>query len=172
MKEFLIQKASVNDLHALVAIGKETFFETFAESNTKEDMEKYLQENFNSGKMLKELNNPCSFFYIAWDDSTAIGYLKINFDGAQTEIQNKDSLEIERIYVKDAYHGKKAGQLLYEKAIEIAVLKKKKTVWLGVWEENPRAIRFYEKNGFTAFDKHIFKMGGDEQTDIMMRKPL
>ena len=71
-----------------------------------------------------------------------------------------------------AYHGKKVGQLLYEKAIETAKQKNADYVWLGVWEENPRAISFYKKNGFIGFDKHIFKLGDDEQTDIMMKLQL
>lgn len=61
---------------------------------------------------------------------------------------------------------------MYEKAISIALQKNAEYIWLGVWEENPRAIRFYEKNGFLEFDKHIFKLGDDEQTDIMMKLEL
>jgi ribosomal protein S18 acetylase RimI-like enzyme len=76
------------------------------------------------------------------------------------------------IYVKSAYHGKKIGQLLYEKALELARLQNKAYLWLGVWEENLKAIRFYEKNGFIAFDKHVFRFGGDEQIDVMMKKVL
>ena len=70
------------------------------------------------------------------------------------------------------FHGMKVGQLLYEKAIEIARLNNAEYVWLGVWEENPRAISFYKKNGFVEFDKHIFNMGNEDQTDIMMKKEL
>jgi diamine N-acetyltransferase len=172
MKEIKIKKASIEDLEILVSIGKETFFETFAESNTEADMAQYLAENFNEGKILAELNNPESGFYIAWEGENPIGYLKVNHGNAQTELQGENSLEIERIYVKRDYHGKQAGQLLYEKALEIAANKNKEFIWLGVWEENVKAIRFYVKNGFFAFDKHIFKMGNDEQTDIMMKKTL
>lgn len=78
-------------------------------------------------------------------------------------------LEIERIYVLKAFHGKKVGQLLHDKAMEVSKQRSVDYVWLGVWEENPRAIRFYEKNSFVAFDKHIFKLGNEEQTDIMMK---
>ncbi|WP_229213788.1 GNAT family N-acetyltransferase [Dyadobacter psychrotolerans] len=74
--------------------------------------------------------------------------------------------------MKNTYHGKKVGQLLYEKSVEFARLQKNDYAWLGVWEENPKAIRFYEKNGFVAFSKHIFLFGQDEQTDIMMKKVL
>jgi ribosomal protein S18 acetylase RimI-like enzyme len=103
---------------------------------------------------------------------SVIGYLKINFGSAQTEPQEDKALEIERIYVVHHFHGKKIGQLLFEKAIQIAQQKKVTFVWLGVWEENHRAIQFYTKNGFEAFDKHIFVLGDDEQTDIMMKLTL
>ncbi|SMG52036.1 GNAT family N-acetyltransferase, partial [Sphingobacterium psychroaquaticum] len=98
-----------------------------------------------------------------------IGYLKINFGQSQTELKDEKALEIERIYVLKEYHGKNVGQVLYQKAMEIAKEKKADYVWLGVWEENPRAISFYKKNGFVEFDKHIFKLGDDEQTDIIMK---
>ena len=101
-----------------------------------------------------------------------VGYLKINFGQSQTELKDDKAFEIERIYVLKEYHGKNVGQLLYEKAIEIAKQKNKDYLWLGVWEENPRAINFYKKNGLVEFDKHIFKLGNDEQTDIMMKLQL
>ena len=168
----VIRKASLNDLKAVQNIAKETFYETFAEANTKEDMERYLADNFSDSKIEQELSNPDSQFYIVLEDEKSIGYLKINSGAAQTELNDEASLEIERIYVKKAYQGKKVGQILYEKALEIAQFQNKEYLWLGVWEENPKAIRFYEKNGFAAFDKHVFRFGDDEQTDIMMKKKL
>lgn len=172
MEGVTISKASIGDVATLQIIGRQTFFETFAASNTEEDMKKYLDDNFTVEKITGELNNPDSYFFIAREDGEAIGYLKVNEGNAQTELKDNSSLEIERIYVLSAFHGKKIGQILYEKALTLAQALNKKSIWLGVWEENLRAIKFYEKNGFVAFDKHIFKMGEDEQTDIMMRKTL
>ena len=83
-----------------------------------------------------------------------------------------EALDDRRQIVLKEFHGKKVGQLLYEKAMQIARQKNADYVWLGVWEENPRAINFYKKNGFVEFDKHIFKLGNDEQTDIMMKLQL
>ncbi len=105
-------------------------------------------------------------------ENEVIGYLKINFGESQTELKDTKALEIERIYVSRELQGKKVGQILYDKAIQIANQKETEYVWLGVWEENPRAISFYKKNGFVEFDKHIFKLGDDEQTDIMMKLKL
>lgn len=172
MEHIKITKATPADTQTLLTLGRETFYETFAESNTDEDMQKYLTDNFTEEKLHAELANPDSHFCIAWEGDVAIGYLKVNENDAQTELRETDTLEIERIYVMNAWQGKKVGQLLYEKAVEIAGEKGKSAIWLGVWEENPRAIRFYEKNGFVAFGKHSFMLGNDEQTDIMMRKQL
>jgi len=172
MDQLIVSRASLNDLETIKLIGRETFFETFAASNTEADMKKYLDESFNDSKLTAELNDQNSLFFISWEKKDPIGYMKLNVGKAQTEIRDDLSIEIERIYVKQAYHGKKVGQVLYEKALEIARQMKKKYIWLGVWEENPKAIRFYEKNGFVPFDKHVFRMGEDEQTDIMMKKEL
>lgn len=101
-----------------------------------------------------------------------IGYLKINTGQSQTEIKDDKAFEIERLYVIKDFHGKKAGQNLYEKGIELARERNADYVWLGVWEKNIRAIRFYQKNGFEIFDRHIFVLGDDEQTDLMMKLKL
>lgn len=167
-----IEKAKFGDMKTLQELGRTTFFETFAQSNTAADMQQYLAVNFSLDKLSFELNESDSQFFIAWDGAAEVGYLKVNIGQAQTESLGDESLEIERIYVRNAYHGKKVGQLLYERALDVAAGLGKSSVWLGVWEKNPRAIRFYEKNGFVAFGTHVFKMGADEQIDIMMRKIL
>lgn len=172
MENIEIKKVTLSDITLLQEIGRQTFFETFAESNTEENMKKYLEEGFSVEKLTEELNNENSEFYFAVLNQKVIGYLKLNYGASQTELQDSSSLEIERIYVLQEYHGKKVGQILYGKAMEIAIGKRVSYVWLGVWEENPRAIRFYQKNGFVEFDKHIFVLGDDQQTDIMMRKDL
>lgn len=172
MSSIIINTSSEKDLETLQNIGIQTFTETFAEDNTEEAMKKYLEESFNTEKIKSELNNPDSFFYIAWEEDNPVGYLKVNSGKAQTELQDETSLEIERIYVKKSHHGKKVGQLLYNQALETARHLNKSYLWLGVWEENLRALNFYRKNGFVEFDKHIFRLGEEEQTDLMMKKIL
>ncbi len=169
MSNYILKKVTLADISQLQEIGRQTFFETFAAGNTEENMKNYLEEGFSIQKLTAELENQNSEFYFAELDNNVIGYLKLNFGESQTELKDKAALEIERIYVLKAYHGKAVGQLLYDKAISIAKEKSVSYVWLGVWEENPRAIHFYKKNGFVEFDKHVFRLGNDEQTDIMMK---
>ncbi len=172
MESIQIKRVTLSDISQLQNIGRQTFQETFSESNSEENMKNYLEEGFSTAKLTTELNDENSEFYFATFGNEVIGYLKINFGESQTELKDSKALEIERIYVSKEFHGKKVGQVLYDKAIEIAKQKNAEYVWLGVWEENPRAISFYTKNGFVAFDKHIFRLGDDEQTDIMMKLKL
>lgn len=132
-------------------------------------MAKYLDERFSACQLTAELNDKPAEFYFAMLGESVIGYLKLNFGPSQTELQDDHALEIERIYVLKEFQGIKAGQMLFEKAIQIAKQKNAGYIWLGVWENNPGAIRFYRKNGFVEFDQHIFKLGNDEQTDIMVK---
>ena len=164
-----IIKLNITDLENLQKISITTFKETFEEVNSEEDMQKYLDENLSEEKLKSELENPNSEFYFAENDNQILGYLKLNFGNAQTENQGNETLEIERIYVLKEFFPLKIGQVLFEKSLEIAKEKKLKFIWLGVWEENKRAIRFYEKNGFKIFAKHDFVLGNDVQTDLMMK---
>lgn len=167
-----IIRVSISDVDQLQKIGKQTFLETFSDYNTEENMKTYLEDGFSFEKLSSELNDTNSQFYFALLEEKIIGYLKVNFGTSQTELKDSNALEIERIYVSKDFHGKNVGLLLYDKAAEIAQNSKVDYIWLGVWEENLRAISFYKKNGFAEFDKHIFKLGDDEQTDIMMKLQL
>ncbi len=167
-----IRKAGLADIAELQKTGRQTFIETFAHLNTEEDMQKYLEESFSEEKLSSELRTKNSEFYLAILDKRTIAYLKINLGQAQNELKEYNALEIERIYVLSEFQGKRVGQALYEKAITIARENKTDFVWLGVWEKNQKALKFYRKNGFAEFDRHIFKLGNDEQTDIMMKLPI
>lgn len=172
MVDVLIEQVATDEVKALCEIVRQTFYESFSAQNSEDDMQKYLDENFSSKKMLTELNEPSSLFYFARKQEKVIGYLKLNFGQAQTEIQDSDSVEIERIYVLREFQRMGIGARLLDKAIEIAKSKNALYIWLGVWEENYNSILFYEKNGFTEFDKHIFRLGNDEQIDILMKLNL
>lgn len=116
MGSIQVKKATIEHVHIVQRIGRETFSETFADSNSAADMNRYLEDSFNEHQVRTELSNPDSLFFIAWDDEDPVGYLKLNSGGAQTEKQDHSALEIERIYVKSSHHGKTVGQLLYEKS--------------------------------------------------------
>lgn len=172
MDTIIIKKVTIDDVKQLQNISRSTFIETFWADNSEENMSQYLDSSFSIERLSGEINNENSFFYFAIIDNKVGGYLKLNIGQAQTDIKNENWLEIERIYILKEFYGKKVGQALYEKADEIANAMNMIYIWLGVWENNERAIRFYRKNGFEPFGTHIFKLGNDEQTDVMMKKRL
>ena len=169
MEKFLIKECSMQDIEKIKSISEKTFYETFSSENTKEDMENYLKENFSYEQIESEVKNNASKFYIVEHDKEAVAYMKLNFDKAQTEKDHHNTLEVQRIYVLQEYKGNRIGKRLIEKAIEIGRDNQLNYIWLGVWENNMNAIKFYEKQGFEKFSTHVFKLGEDEQTDYLMK---
>ena len=167
-----IRKCNVQDLDSLCKISIETFYQTFADSNTEENMTAYLDSAYNKEKLYEELCNPDSSFFFIYVDESLAGYLKINEYPSQTDINDIDSLELERIYILKEFQGAGLGQDLLEHTISIATEHGKKYIWLGVWEHNERAKHFYQKNGFYRIGAHSFVVGDDVQTDYVMRKDL
>jgi ribosomal protein S18 acetylase RimI-like enzyme len=165
MEVYQVQKA---DLLALQEISRQTFFDTFADVNTPEDMQQYLEENLSMEQLTKEWLNPSTNYYFIKQLDKVLGYLKINEADAQTEQREKASLEIERIYIQKEFQGKGIGQYLLDFSIQLTIDKEFKLIWLGVWEHNLKAINFYQKNNFQFFGKHSFFLGQDEQTDLLM----
>jgi diamine N-acetyltransferase len=167
-----IVEASPKDLKKLQEIARRTFFESFAAVNTTENMQFYLDHHFSDELLSAEFMNPDSRFFFAHLETELIGYLKINRGAAQTILPNDQGLEIERIYVDQSFKGKGFGKLFIEKTVNLAKESGAKYIWLGVWEHNDSARRFYEKNGFITFSKHLFKLGDDEQTDLLMKRSI
>ena len=141
-----IEKVSVINIDDLQKISRDTFYETFVTSTSEENMRLYLENNFSKEQLSNELENSNSEFYFAILENEVIGYLKLNFSEAQTELNDVNALEVERVYVRNNYHGKGVGQQLLDYAIQLAKQKNMQAVWLGVWENNQRAINFYKKN--------------------------
>jgi ribosomal protein S18 acetylase RimI-like enzyme len=161
-----------NEILELQEISNKTFIQAFSNQNSQENMQKYLDENLSIQRLTNELMNSESLFYFARMDEEIIGYLKINFGVTQTDFKEDNSIEIERVYVSEEFQGKNVGQNLLNKAIEICGEKNAQFLWLGVWEKNYKAIRFYQKNGFVEFGNHPFILGDDIQTDILMKRHL
>lgn len=167
-----VSKVISSDLSELQTLAIKTFSESFGPDNTKENLERHLANSFSTQKLNTELTNPDSEFYLAILNEIPVGYLKVNYGLAQSELQNSNAVEIERIYVLQQFQGKIIGQHLFNKAREIAKSRNADYLWLGVWERNEKAIKFYKKNGFVQFGKHAFMLGDDKQMDILMKLDL
>ena len=169
MNTFTIIRAKPSDLESLTYLSRKTFYDAFHQQNKPENMKEYMDRAFNPVQLMTELENQRSEFYFITDHDRKVGYIKINQSGAQSDLQDDDSIEVERIYVDAAYQGKGLGAMLVNHAKERAEEMNLKYIWLGVWEKNKDAIRFYERHGFEVISSHEFVMGDDVQTDILMK---
>ena len=163
-----IRQCLINELDTLQKIGYETFTETYSQINSPETLHSYLQKAFSTEKLLEELGNPCCRFYFMYLGDELVGYLKVNDAPAQTVINDPESVEIERIYIRKRYRAKGLGKILIDYTLQQA--RKKDYVWLGVWEKNVQAIAFYKKMGFIETGRHSFQMGDELQSDLVMKK--
>jgi diamine N-acetyltransferase len=167
-----IRIANIHDTKTLSDLSSVTFFETFAHVNKKEDMDKYLSENFNFNQIKNEISDDQNLFYIAFSGLIIIGYAKLRKSPEPELIKEKRTIEIERLYVLRAFQNQQVGASLMAKCLNYAKENYYETVWLGVWEHNHNAISFYKRWGFTTFDSHPFLLGTDLQTDLLMKKDL
>lgn len=169
INEISIKKIGTEELDTLQSISRNTFYNAFAKDNTEANMNMYMDNAFSKESLLEELSNPESQFYFALLNDEVVGYLKLNSGSAQGDLLDENGLEISRIYIEEKYQGRQIGKKLIDKTLEIAKQKKVDFIWLGVWEKNDGAIRFYERNGFVKFSTHHFMLGDDQQTDILMK---
>ncbi|WP_409296493.1 GNAT family N-acetyltransferase [Peribacillus sp. SCS-26] len=167
-----VKKCTLEYLHTLQEISCETFQDTFGHQNSPQNMKAYLEKSFNLKQIEKELSDRSSAFYFAYVDDELAGYLKVNAGEAQTEDMGDESLEIERIYIKQPFQRQGIGRYLINKAEEMALEQNKKNIWLGVWEKNEKAIAAYNRLGFIKTGAHSFYMGDEEQTDFILTKAL
>ena len=171
MKTKLI-RCQIEDVETLLPLAAQTFSDAFAAMNTPETMDAYLAEAFTRDKFLDELSHPHSQFYFLRVDGDLAGYLKLNDTKAQSDLQDPQALEIERIYVHRDFQGQGLGRVLIEFALQKALEMGKTSAWLGVWQKNLSAIAFYQRMGFKIVGEHSFRMGEELQSDWVMRKSL
>lgn len=167
-----IQLVRQSDTDELLALSRKTFYDAFQHRNNPDDFEAYTAVAFTHAKLLSEIENPHSEFYFALIDNEKVGYIKLNHSSAQAEFQDENGMEISRIYVSASHQGKKIGNQLLDFAIHKAKTEKRSYIWLGAWEHNTDAQRFYERAGFKTFGTHSFWVGSDEQTDFLMKREL
>lgn len=167
-----LRRCAPEDADKLRHLATITYYETFAHKNTAENMEAYLRTAYDLRKLRSELENPNSEYYFLYADEKLAGYLKVNEAPSQTDINDPNSLEVQRIYVYGKFQGMGLGRYLLTTALQMARDRSKQYVWLGAWEHNEKALRFYDKMGFRPVGSHPFRMGDDVQTDYIMRRDL
>lgn len=174
MSEIKIRQASIEDAEMLTDLSYETFWDAFHAhpKNAPDDLADYMQKAFNLEQIRRELLEENSIFLIAEIAGEPAGYAKLKIDSIEDGISAAKPIELMRLYSKQEFLGKGVGARLMDECFEIARQNDCDAMWLGVWEYNPRAQRFYEKYGFRKVGKHVFQLGSDPQIDLLMQKEI
>ncbi len=172
-----IRIASASDASALTQLGARTFRDTFEDSNTPEDMARYLAGAFTPEQQAAEIADPSGIVLVAEhatgvDGAGLIGYAQLVSGEAPAPVRGPAPMELKRLYVDRAWHGRGVAQSLMNAGLDAARARGAQTMWLGVWERNPRAQAFYAKYGFERVGEHTFVLGDDAQTDWLFARPL
>ena len=174
MEEIKIRRADSKDAEMLAELSRKTFWDAFHDNpkNAPEDMADYMKTAFNSEQIKRELADKKAIFLVAEIENEAVGYAKLFLDNREPEITGEKPVELARLYSKQEFLGKGVGAKLLKKCFEEAEKFDCDVMWLGVWEFNPRAQAFYRKYGFYEVGKHVFQLGSDAQTDVLMQKEI
>lgn len=167
-----IRTASKENAALIADLSRQTFLETFAKYNSKANMDKFMNEQFTKKTLMEEVGSSNNIFLLAYHNTGVAGYARLREYNIPPGIGTIHVLEIARIYAVSSMIGKGVGSALMGKCVEIAKEKEKKCVWLGVWQENHRAISFYSRWGFEIFATHDFLLGDDVQKDWLMKKMI
>jgi ribosomal protein S18 acetylase RimI-like enzyme len=167
-----VRFANVLDAALIADLSRHTFYQSFASGNTRENMDKFMNEQFTRDALMAELEAPGNFFLLASYRGAPAGYARLREDNNPPQLAGLPTLEIARIYALKELIGQGIGKALMTRSIDFAKEKKKQLIWLGVWEKNLRAIEFYTRWGFEKFAEHPFILGDDVQTDWLMKKKI
>ncbi len=167
-----IKVACANDAVILSKLGKSTFLETYARYNTEKNLQKHIRASFSKKSIIEQLGDDGNFFLIASQLNEEVGYAKLKENNKPFHDKSLNAVELERIYVLKKFQGAGIGETLLDKCLAFAKLRKYPVMWLGVWEKNLSAIKFYQKQGFVVFGSHEFVLGDEPQSDYLMKKDL
>jgi ribosomal protein S18 acetylase RimI-like enzyme len=169
-----IRVAQSEDAEMLTDLSYKTFWDAFHAhpKNAPEDLADYMRNAFNPEQTKRELSEENSIFLVAEIENEPVGYAKVMLGSREPEITGEKTIELNRLYSKQEFLGKGVGAKLMEECFRIAGKFGCDVMWLGVWEFNPRAQKFYEKYGFRKVGKHVFQLGSDAQIDLLMQKEI
>jgi len=170
----LIRIATSADAEQLGALAARTFRDTFADDNSTDNMDAYVRDSFSLDRVRDELADEANTFLLAFVEGKELpgGYAKLRTGTTDSSVSGRDPIELHRLYVDRSAIGRGVGAALMRASLDAARLSGHRTLWLGVWERNTRAISFYEQWQFATVGEHKFRLGSDNQTDLIMARPV
>ena len=174
MNKTYIRQAFSDDADAIAQLSIQTFRDTFATDSNTTDIETYLEKAFSLQQISAEIADSKNTFLLSYlkESKGLVGYAKLRLGQRESCIAAVRPIEIGRLYVTKAAIGQGVGKQLMQTCLERAAAEDCDVAWLGVWEHNTRAIQFYKKWNFTVVGSHVFKLGSEDQNDLIMQRPI
>lgn len=167
-----IREATSHDIPAMRTVAISSYIDTFASSNTQENMDAFLNNVYSLEGLEKEFIEKNSKLFLATEGSEVVGFARLRESDEVLNHLGNNTIELQRLYVLTSAQGKSVGRFLMEKSMAYANQNNYEWIWLGVWEKNYKAQTFYGHWGFEKFSEHTFWMGDDPQIDWLLKKRL
>ena len=169
-----VRPARPDDLDKLADLAIRAFADTYAAHNDAADVENHVRNSLSREKLQGEFGDAANVFLVAFmgEDDDVVGYAKLRIGSGSASVDTTQPIEIERLYADSHVIGKGIGSALMQACLTTAHSLECHDIWLGVWEQNPRAILFYERWGFATVGEHKFTLGSDIQRDLLMSRKI
>jgi diamine N-acetyltransferase len=165
-----IQPATLDHIDIWTQFARQMFYETFKDTVSSENMQLYLDKEMNKTIFARQLENPIYKTYFVWIESELSGYIQFYYN--PDEKYQNIVLELKRFYVASRFHGKGVAAEMMAFCLDEVVRLKESAVWLGVWENNFKALSFYKKWKFEPIDEHTFVTGSESQRDLILARQI
>ena len=167
-----MRPATGADAGTVARLAERTFREAFAAQNQPDEMDRHCREHFGEAIQAREIADEGCLTLLLETDGQAAGFAQLRWSDPPDCVASVAPGEIQRFYLLQAFHGAGLAATLMDACFEALRHRGSDVAWLGVWEENPRAIAFYRKRGFDEVGRKTFLLGEDLQRDLVMARPL
>ena len=168
MADVTIRRGSVTDAAELAAFAARAFRETYSADNKPADLQAHVATAYGLAQQAAELADPSVFTILARLNGELFAYAQVRRSTPPVCVTHTAPIELYRLYVDQRAHGSGLASRLMQVVHQAAREFQGRHIWLGVWEQNSRAIAFYKKVMFVDVGSTFFMVGPDKQIDRVL----
>lgn len=165
-----IRRAGVEDALALSRLAARTFTEAFGHLYEPEDLEAFIADSYAVEKQATILAHPEYAVWLLEHDDEPVGHCAAGPCGLPHPDVRPGDGELKRLYVLAAHQNGGWGNRMFRTAEDWLLRLGPRTLWIGVWSENPGAQRFYARHGFEKVGTYEFPVGRVRDLEFILRR--
>lgn len=166
-----IEKADITDANNISTLAVQVWLDTYALDGIRDSFSEYVWQELSPYKFKARLENKNREIYKVVENEHLIGFVEINFDSV-IDGNTNSKFEIEKLYIQENFCGKNIGGKLIDFVKSICIKNNISSMWLSVYENNFRAIKFYKKYGFKEIGELYFELKSERHRNIVLEKKL